>query len=83
MSEKTGISAEIPQLFTGFKKACYLVRRKVLCNTVIEFGTPIKLVIVIKMCFNETYGKVWTGKHLTDTCLTQKSLKQHALSPCF
>jgi hypothetical protein len=30
----------------------------------IEFGVPMKLVRLIKMCLNETYSKVRIGKHL-------------------
>jgi hypothetical protein len=34
---------------------CYAsVRREVLYNIHIEFGIPIKLVRVVKMCLNET-----------------------------
>jgi hypothetical protein len=38
-----------------------------LYNILIEFGAPMKLVRPIKMCLNETYSKVRTGKHLPDT----------------
>jgi hypothetical protein len=31
------------------------VRREVLYNILIEFGIPMKLVRLIKMCLNETY----------------------------
>jgi hypothetical protein len=34
------------QLFTDFKKAYDSVRREVLCNTLIEFGVPIKLILM-------------------------------------
>jgi hypothetical protein len=33
------------------------VRREVLVNILIEFGIPMKLVRLIKMCLNETYSK--------------------------
>jgi hypothetical protein len=32
----------------------------------IEFGVPMKLVRLIKMCLNEMYSKVSIGKHLSD-----------------
>ena len=54
------------QLFIDFKKAYDAVRRKVLYNTLIQFGIPMKLVRLIKMCLNETYSRVRVGKH----CLT-------------
>jgi hypothetical protein len=40
--------------------------------------------MLIKMCLNETYRKVRTGKHLSDSVSTQKGLKQgYVLSPLF
>jgi hypothetical protein len=42
------------------------VRREVLYNIVIEYGVPMKLVSLIKMCLNEIYySNVHIGKHLT------------------
>jgi hypothetical protein len=34
------------------------VSEEVLCNILIEFGIPIKLIRLIKMCLSETYSKV-------------------------
>jgi hypothetical protein len=31
-----------------------------------EYGVPMKLVRLIKMCLNETYIKVHIGKHFSD-----------------
>jgi hypothetical protein len=54
------------------------VRREVLYNILIEFGIPMKLVRLIKMCLNETYSKVC----LSDSFPIQNGLKQgDALSP--
>jgi hypothetical protein len=50
------------QLFIDFKKAYDSVRREVLYNIPIEFGVPMKLVRLNKMCLNETYSKVCIGK---------------------
>ena len=36
-----------------------------LYNIIFEFGFPVKLVGLIKMCPNETYSRVRVGKHLT------------------
>jgi hypothetical protein len=58
------------------------VRREVLYNILIEFGVPMKLVRLIRMCLNETYSKVRIGKHLSDDFSIQIGLKQgDALSP--
>jgi hypothetical protein len=58
------------------------VRREVLYNIIIEFGVPMKLVRLIEMCLNETYSKIHTGKHLSNSFPIQNSLKQgDALSP--
>jgi hypothetical protein len=54
------------QLFIDFKKTYDPVRREVLYNILIEFGVPMKLVRLIRMCLNETYSKVCIGKHLSD-----------------
>jgi hypothetical protein len=55
------------------------VRREVLSNISIEFGVPMKLVRMIKVCLNETYT---TGKHLSESFPVQNGLKQgDALSP--
>jgi hypothetical protein len=72
----------VHQLFVDFKKAYDSARRAVLYNILIEFGVPLKLVRVIKMCLNETYSKVCIGKQLSDNFPIQKGLKQgDALSP--
>jgi hypothetical protein len=58
------------------------VRSEVLYNILMEFGVPMKLVRLIKMCLNETYSKVRIGKHLSKSFPIQHGLKQgDALSP--
>ena len=65
-----------------FKKAYDSVRREVLYNILIEFGIPMILVRLIKMCLNETYGRVWVGRHRSDMFPIRNCLKQgDALSP--
>jgi hypothetical protein len=50
----------------------------------IEFGIPMKLFRLFKMCLNETYGAVCTGKHLSDAFPVQNGLEWgDALSPLF
>jgi len=70
------------QLLINFKNAHASVRREGLCNILIEFGIPMKLVRVIKMCLNETYSGVREGNHLSDVFPVKSDLKQgDALSP--
>jgi hypothetical protein len=70
------------QLFIDLKKSYDSVRREVLYNILREFGVPMNLVRLIKMCLNETYSKVRIGKHLSDSFPIQNGLKQgDALSP--
>jgi hypothetical protein len=59
--------------FIDFKKAYDSVRREVLYNILIEFGVPMKVVRLIKMCFNKTYSKVHIGKHLSEFSYPERS----------
>jgi hypothetical protein len=59
-----------------FKKAYVSVRKEVLYNILIEFGIPMKLVRLIKVCLNETYSKVHIGKHLFDNFPIMNGLKK-------
>jgi hypothetical protein len=56
----------VHQLFIEFKRVYDSVRREVFYSILIEFGVPMKLVRLIKMCLNETYSKICIGKHLPD-----------------
>jgi hypothetical protein len=64
LEKKWEYNETVHKLFIDFKKAYDSVRREVLCNILTEFGVPMKLVRLIKMCLNETYSKVRIGKHL-------------------
>jgi hypothetical protein len=44
----------VHHLFIDLKKAYDSVRREVLYNILIEFGVPMKLARLIKMCLNKT-----------------------------
>jgi hypothetical protein len=82
LEKKWEYNETVHQLFIDFKKAYDSVRREVLTNIIIEFGVPMKLARLIKMCLNETYSKVCIGKHLSESFPIQKGLKQgDALSP--
>jgi len=65
----------VHQLFIDFKKAYDSAGREVLYNIIIEFGILMKLVELIKMCLNETYGRVQVDKHLPDMFPIKNSLK--------
>jgi hypothetical protein len=48
-----------------FNKDYDSVRRAVFYDILIEFGIPVKIVRLIKMCLNETYSRVQAGKYLS------------------
>jgi hypothetical protein len=54
-----------------------------LYSILIEFGVPMKLVMLIRICY-ETYSKVHIGKRLSGKFCIQNGLKEgDALSPLF
>ena len=54
----------------------------VLCNILIEFGIPMKVVRLIKVCLTEMYSRVCVGKNVSDRFPIRNGLKQgDALSP--
>ena len=51
-------------------------------NILIEFGIPMKLVRLLKMCLTETYGRGRVGKNLSHMFPIRNGWKQgDALSP--
>jgi hypothetical protein len=55
---------------------------EVLHNILIEFGVPMVLVRLFKMCLNENYSNVRIDKYLSSAIPIQNGLKQGgALSP--
>jgi len=47
-----------------------------LYNILIEFGIPMNLVKLLKMCLRETFSRVRVGKKLSDMFPIRKGLKQ-------
>jgi len=76
LEKKWEYNEAVHQLFIDLKKAYDLDRREVLYNNLIEYGMPMKLVRQMKMCLNETYGRVRVGKNLSDIFPIRNGLKQ-------
>ena len=66
LEKKKGTDINTSMNSLDFKKAYDSVRREILYNILIEFGIPMKLVRVIKMCLTETCSRVRVGKNLSD-----------------
>jgi hypothetical protein len=62
-------------LFIDFKTVYISLRMEVLYNSLIEFGFPMKLVRVIKVCLNATYSRVLVCKNLSDMLPIRNGLK--------
>ena len=45
-------------------------------NILVEFGIPMKLVMLINMCVTETYIRIWLGMNLSDIFPIKNGLKQ-------
>jgi hypothetical protein len=69
----------VHQLFVDFKEAYGLVGKEVLCCILIEFGPPMEIVRLIKMCLNESCSKVGMRKHV----LYVRYSKRSESSRCF
>jgi uncharacterized protein Yka (UPF0111/DUF47 family) len=80
--KKWEYNEEVHQLFTDYRKACDSVRREVLCDVLIQFGIPVKLASLIKLCLNEMCNRLRVGKHFSDMFSVKIGLKQgDALTP--
>jgi hypothetical protein len=62
LEQKWEYSETVCQLFIFFKKTYDSARGELLYNNLIEFGVPMKLVGLSKMCLNETYNEVHRGR---------------------
>jgi hypothetical protein len=58
-----------------------MIQCEVLYNILLEYGVPLKLVRLFKMCLNETYSKINGSEHLSDNFPIQNGLKLDVLSP--
>jgi hypothetical protein len=56
LGKKCDYNEAARHLLVDFKKAYDSVREKVLCKFLIEFGIPMKLARLIKLCQDETYN---------------------------
>jgi hypothetical protein len=56
LEQKWEYDETVRQLFIDFKKACDSIRKEVY-SVLVEFGVPMKLVRLSKICLNETYSK--------------------------
>jgi len=76
LEKKWEYNETVYELFINFKKAYDTVRMEILCNILIEFGIPMKLVRLNKIYLNETYRIVRVVKHLRDLFPIRNGLKQ-------
>jgi hypothetical protein len=65
LRKKWEYSEAVQRLVIDFKKAYDLIRREVVSNILIELGTPMKLLRLIKICLTETYNRVQIWKNLS------------------
>jgi hypothetical protein len=66
----------VHQLFIDLQEACDSVKVEVLYNILLEFDISKNQVRLVKICLNETYSKVRTGRYLSDKFPIQNGLKQ-------
>jgi hypothetical protein len=65
----------VHQLFIDFKNPYYSLRKEVLYNILIKFGTTMNLIILRYTCLTETCIRVRVGKNLSDMFLIMNCLK--------
>jgi hypothetical protein len=82
LEKKLEYNEAVHQLFVDCKKADDSVRWEEMYNILIEFGIPMNMVRLTKMCLTETYSRVRVDKHLSDVFSIRNGLAlQDALSP--
>jgi hypothetical protein len=65
------------------RKACDSVRSKILYNVIIEFGIPMKLVRLMNIYLNVTYGKVQAKKRLIHFIFRTAGSKEMLCYHCY
>jgi hypothetical protein len=64
LEKKWEYNETVQQLFIDFKKAYDSLRRDVLYNVLVEFGVPMEVVRLVKLCLNEKQvGLKLNGTH--------------------
>ena len=81
LQKKWKQSEAVHQLFIGFKKGYESVRMEILYNILIEFGIPVELVRLIKMCLNETCSIV-QGANICLTCFLLRMVCNKTMAYC-
>jgi len=76
LRKKWEYNEAVHQVFIDFEKAYDSIGREVLYNILIEFGIPVKLVRLIKLCLREMCSSVQVGKHLSDMFPITNGVKQ-------
>jgi hypothetical protein len=66
------------QLFTDVNKACDWVRRDILRNILNEYSRPMKIIMLIKMCFKQPPVNSYVN-----ICLTISYSEQPKTRRCF
>ena len=62
LEKKWEYKEAVHQLFIDLRKDYDSLRREDLYNILTEFGNPMKLLRLIKMCLTETYSRARLGK---------------------
>jgi hypothetical protein len=75
-------SVTMYHLFIDFNKGYDSLRRKVLYNIFTVSVEPLKLVMLIKMCLNETYNKVHTYVKICLTHFLSKMTQKKVIYYC-
>jgi hypothetical protein len=78
LEKKWEYNEDVYQLFIDFHKAYDAIRREVLYNILSEFGIPMRLVRLIKICLSKIYSTVQVGKHLSAIFPIRNCLKHGA-----
>jgi hypothetical protein len=76
IEKKLEYSQAVHQLFIDFKIVYDSIRKEFLYTILIEFGIPMKMVRLIKMCLTETYSTVQVGKNFYDRFSIWNGMKQ-------